>query len=66
MHAPEGPGVAGGNLLSEVRLVGKEFGAVIAVDGEGDGGGGFRDEMIVDAPGLEEACCVRGELETGL
>lgn len=43
MHAPEGGAVAFMDLFSEVGLVGEELGAVVAVDGEGFGEGGFGD-----------------------
>jgi hypothetical protein len=35
VHAPEGGAVALVDLFLEVRLVGKELGAIVAVDGEG-------------------------------
>lgn len=66
MHAPEGGWVARGDLILEIGLVGKELCSIVAVDGERFWEGGLLCEGIVDAPGLEEAGCVGGQLKAGL
>ena len=38
--------------------MGKDFGAVIAVDRKGSGEGGFGYKAVVDSPGCKETGCV--------
>lgn len=50
-------------IPGEVGFVG-ENGAAMGVDGAGGGFAGAGDGLV-DVPGVEEARCVGGELETG-